>query len=43
MERNHHEAPFSALGTAWCGRSPVTRDIQMGSLPIRVAIFGSVA
>ena len=28
-----------ALGTAWCGRSPVTRDIQMGSLPIRVAIL----
>jgi len=30
---------FMADGTAWCGRPPVTREIQRGSLPLSVAIL----
>ena len=28
---------FSADGSAWCGRLPVTQDIQRGSIPLSVA------
>jgi hypothetical protein len=32
-----HQINIMGMGTAWCGRRPVTPDIQVGSLPIILA------
>ena len=34
---------FTACGTAWCSRFPVTEEVQTGSNPVQVAIFARVS